>query len=105
MLSFLFSPGLIFGSSRFFQGTRKMATLNVEEGKMDKKRRRALISTTMLGFVCAFGVGGSLFADDMTSSSECINCHTDLEEMDRYGALSHGQRARIPGAARGWPRS
>jgi len=69
----------------------------MKEGKMDKKRRRALISMSVLGFACAFGVGGSLFAEDMTSSSECINCHTDLEEMDRYGAAAAGGAAAIAG--------
>ena len=38
----------------------------------------------------------SMGADD-TDSSECIGCHTDLEEMDDYGAKAASAAAAIAG--------
>ncbi len=64
---------------------------------MDSKKRLKMMTATLLGFACTIGVGGVLSADDMASSTECINCHTNLEEMDRYGAAAAGGAAGIAG--------
>jgi len=64
---------------------------------MDSKKRLKMMTATLLGFACAISIGGALSADDMASSSECINCHTNLEEMDRYGAAAASSSAGIAG--------
>ena len=64
---------------------------------MNRRKRFKMMTATLLGFACTIGVGGTLFADEMASSSECINCHTNLEEMDRYGAAAASGGAGIAG--------
>lgn len=62
-----------------------------------KKTQGLLIATTCLGLAFAFGPVGDLSAQEADSSSSCINCHTDLEEMDSYGAASANGGAAIAG--------
>ncbi len=65
---------------------------------MDKKRRLALTGTALVGFMCAFGIAGTASAaQDADPSSACIRCHTDLEEMDSYGAAAASGAAAIAG--------
>jgi hypothetical protein len=45
----------------------------------------------------AFAVSASAVADDMSDSSECVACHTDLEEMDDYGAEAASAAAAVAG--------
>ena len=60
--------------------------------------RLTLAAITFLGVAFAFGFGGKLFgAEEPASSTECINCHTDLKKMDSYGAASAGGAAAIAG--------
>jgi hypothetical protein len=66
-----------------------------EENRMNRKR--SVITAALLGLACTFGVAGMLSAEDEASSSECINCHTDLERMDEYGAVAAGGGAAIAG--------
>ncbi|HEB68370.1 MAG TPA: hypothetical protein ENI88_01985 [Desulfobulbus sp.] len=62
-----------------------------------KKMQGTLIAATCLGLAFAFGPVGSFAAQDTDPSSSCINCHTDLEEMDSYGAASANGSAAIAG--------
>ncbi len=64
---------------------------------MKKKNKLALLAASLLGFVCFMSPGGNLYAQEATSSSACIKCHTDLEAMDRYGAASASSAAAIAG--------
>jgi len=65
---------------------------------MKRKTQGVLIATTFLGIVLAFGTAGPLDAQETDSdSSACVNCHTDLEEMDSYGAASASGSAAIAG--------
>ncbi len=36
-------------------------------------------------------------SEDLSDSSECISCHTDLEEMDDYGAEAASAAAAVAG--------
>ena len=62
-----------------------------------KKRTKLTLATTLLGFACTFGTAGHLAAQEADSSSACINCHTDFEQMDSYGASGAGGAAAIAG--------
>jgi len=62
-----------------------------------KKTQGIFITATCLGLAFAFGPVGSLAAQETDPSSSCINCHTDLEEMDSYGAASANGDAAIAG--------
>ncbi len=62
-----------------------------------KKTQGIFIAATCLGLAFAFGPVGSLAAQDTDPSSACINCHTDLEEMDSYGAAAAGGGGAIAG--------
>ncbi|GEM_PF-2286969 len=64
---------------------------------MKRKTQGMLIATTFLGLALAFGTAGPLVAQEAESSSACIDCHTDLEEMDSYGAASASGGAAIAG--------
>ncbi|HFQ89282.1 MAG TPA: hypothetical protein ENK27_04310 [Desulfobulbus sp.] len=64
---------------------------------MKRTTQGMLIATTFLGLVLAFGTVGSYAAQEAGSSSACINCHTDLEAMDEYGAASASGGAAIAG--------
>ncbi len=64
---------------------------------MKKKTQGILIATTFLGLGLVFGPVGNLAAQEADSSSACIDCHTDLEEMDSYGAASASGGAAIAG--------
>jgi len=50
-----------------------------------------LALTGMIAALPVNGIGGE------DSSSACIACHTDLEEMDSYGAASAKEGAGIAG--------
>ena len=62
-----------------------------------KKTQGILIATTFLGLSFAVGPVGNVAAGEADPSSACINCHTDLEEMDSYGAASAKGGAAIAG--------
>lgn len=62
---------------------------------MNGKRFKGTVA--LLGLACAFGFARTLSAQEATSSSECVKCHTDLEKMDEYSAVSAGKAAAIAG--------
>ncbi len=64
---------------------------------MKGKTQGVLIATTCLAIVLALGTAGHLAAREADSSSACVNCHTDLEEMDSFGAASASGSAAIAG--------
>ncbi len=39
----------------------------------------------------------AVIAQDDSDSSACVNCHTDLEEMDDYGAAAASAAAAVAG--------
>lgn len=59
-----------------------------------RKRTFAAIAIMGMAFTAGIGVSNALGQDD---SSACINCHTDLEEMDSYGAAAASGGAAIAG--------
>lgn len=59
-----------------------------------RKRTFAAVAILGMAFTAGIGVSNALAQDD---SSACINCHTDLEEMDRYGAAAASGGAAIAG--------
>ena len=59
--------------------------------------KRFVVTAALLGLASTFGAAGMLAAEDESSSSQCINCHTDLDRMDEYGAASSGESAGIAG--------
>ena len=61
------------------------------------RRKRLVIPAVLVGVACSFGTAALLSAEDESSSSECINCHTDLDRMDEYGASASGGGAAIAG--------
>ena len=62
------------------------------------KKKLTMASAVMFGLACTFGLSGTLSAqDEADSSSECINCHTDLKAMDEYGAAAASASAGIAG--------
>jgi len=62
------------------------------------RTRLTLAVVALMGFACAFVLGGTVFAaDGSQSSSECIKCHTDLKKMDSFGASSAGGAAAVAG--------
>ena len=61
------------------------------------KRKRLMITAALLGLTCTFGLASTLSAEAESSSSACINCHTDLDRMDEYGAAEAGGGAAIAG--------
>ncbi|MCB2181762.1 MAG: hypothetical protein KQH63_07045 [Desulfobulbaceae bacterium] len=61
------------------------------------KKKFTLAAITLLGVAVTFGAGMSFAGEDAGSSSSCIKCHTDLEEMDSYGAASASGGAAIAG--------
>ena len=61
------------------------------------KSKRITITAALLGLACTFGLAGTLAAEEEASSSACINCHTDLDRMDEYGAAKAGGGAAIAG--------
>jgi hypothetical protein len=61
------------------------------------EKKLTLAALTFFGIAVAIG-GGICFAkQDAGSSSFCINCHSDLEEMDSYGAAAASGGAAIAG--------
>ncbi len=62
-----------------------------------KKTQGIFIAAACLGLAFTFGPVGSLAAQDTDPSSSCIKCHTDLDEMDSYGAASANGSAAIAG--------
>lgn len=60
-------------------------------------RQLTLFAITLLGAVVMFGAGKCFAGEDDGSSSFCIQCHTDLEEMDSYGAAAASGGAAIAG--------
>lgn len=62
-----------------------------------KKKKLALTAITLLGIAVTFGSGISDAIEEGDASSACINCHTDLEEMDSYGAAAASGGAAIAG--------
>lgn len=61
---------------------------------MNKKLTLAAI--TLFGVAVTFGAGICV-GEGAGSSSSCINCHGDLEEMDSYGAAAASGGAAIAG--------
>jgi len=61
------------------------------------KKERFLITATFLGLACSLSFAGTLSAEDDSPSSACINCHTDLDRMDEYGAAASAGGAGIAG--------
>jgi len=62
------------------------------------KKRGFVVTVALVGLACSFGSAGVLFAqEEVTSSSECIRCHTDLDKMDKYGAAKAEGSAGIAG--------
>jgi len=62
------------------------------------QKRLTLTSAALLGLACTFGVAGTVYAQaDAGTSSECIRCHTDLEQMDAFGAAAASSAAGIAG--------
>ena len=53
----------------------------------------ALIFATAISLLLPSGAA----SDDMSDSSECVACHTDLEEMDDYGAEAASAAAAVAG--------
>ena len=64
---------------------------------MNKKTQGILIASAFLGLCFAVGPVSGLATGETDSSSACINCHTDLEEMDSYGAEAAGGGGAIAG--------
>lgn len=64
---------------------------------MKKKTRGILFATTFVGLSFAVGSVGNVAAAEADPSSACISCHTDLDEMDSYGAASSTGGAAIAG--------
>ncbi len=64
-----------------------------------RQRKTSLVFFVLLSF-CLLSTGG-LRAEEQSAesvdSSECINCHTDLEEMDEYGAQAASASAAVAG--------
>jgi hypothetical protein len=61
------------------------------------KGKRLMITAALLGVACTLGLARTLLAETEISSQECINCHTDLDRMDEYGAAASGGSAGIAG--------
>jgi Zn ribbon nucleic-acid-binding protein len=61
------------------------------------KRKRLMITAALLAAACTLGIARTLWAESEVSSQECINCHTDLDRMDEYGAAASGGSAAIAG--------
>ena len=62
------------------------------------RKKLTVASTVLFGLSCTFGAAGWLAAQEETdASSECIACHTDLEQMDVFGAASASSSAGIAG--------
>lgn len=59
--------------------------------------KRLIITTALVGLACTFGIAGSLYAQEESSSSACINCHTNLQKMDEYGRKASAHAAAIAG--------
>jgi hypothetical protein len=70
----------------------KGGTLN-----MNKKTQGILIAGAFLGLCFIAAPMSAPAAEEADSSSACINCHTDLEEMDSYGAEAAGGGGAIAG--------
>ena len=63
---------------------------------MNRKKQGIFIAGALFG-LCFAVVPLSGIAEEADSSSACINCHTDLEEMDSYGADAAGGGGAIAG--------
>jgi hypothetical protein len=61
------------------------------------KKKLTLPSVALLGLACTFGFAEMVSAEEAVSSSECIKCHTDLEQMDAFGAAAASSSAGIAG--------
>lgn len=62
------------------------------------KKRLTLTSAALFGLACTFGMVGTAAAQGQAaSSSECIKCHTDLDQMDAFGAAAADSSAGIAG--------
>ncbi len=67
---------------------------------MPKHKRNLPIFTLMLALVLGLFASGLLRAQEKeaeSDSSACVNCHTDLEEMDEYGAKAASSAAAVAG--------
>ena len=61
------------------------------------KKKFTLAAITLFGIALTFNSGICFGEEDSGSSSSCINCHSDLEEMDSYGAAAASGGAAIAG--------
>ncbi len=59
--------------------------------------RMFAVTAALLGLAILFGFGATLAAAETETSSACINCHTDLDRMDKYGAAAASGGASIAG--------
>jgi hypothetical protein len=64
---------------------------------MDKMKHGVLVAGVLLGMCFVAVPVGCLAAEEGDSSSACIKCHTDLDEMDSYGAEAAGGGGAIAG--------
>ncbi len=55
------------------------------------------VFSLFLTVAVALLMSASATADDISDSSECVACHTDLEEMDDYGAAAASAAAAVAG--------
>ena len=61
------------------------------------KKKLTLAAITLFGVAVTFGAGICVGEQENGSSSSCIKCHSDLEEMDSFGAASASGGAAIAG--------
>ena len=61
------------------------------------KKKLTLSSAALFGLACTFGLTGTIAAQEADSSSECVKCHTDLDQMDAFGAVAASSSAGIAG--------
>ncbi len=64
---------------------------------MNRKTQGIVIAGAVLGLSVITGPGSMPAAKETDSSSACISCHTNLEEMDSYGAAAAGGGGAIAG--------
>lgn len=62
-----------------------------------KHRTTLLIAVSLMALVLCPCAGKTSRAEEQGESTECINCHTDLEEMDEYGAQAASSAAAVAG--------
>jgi len=62
------------------------------------ERKGFMVTVALVGLACTFSAAGTIYAQEgISSSSECIRCHTDLDKMDEYGAAKAAGAAGIAG--------